>query len=595
MEVRKRLLIAICLIGGVTASAQRKGNSPALSAPKRSGAIQGQVVDTRGVVQPGIPITITGLNGGLVKRIFSDPNGIYDFASLNPGIYSIEIALPNFLPFLKAPIQITPGAAVLMNISLRSLGETVQIGPPADPSKARDDWKWALRSASPVRTILRYQASDTTHKYSGRESAGWAIPLRGSVQLLAGNDSRSFGADPGLRTVFDMAYEMRGNSSLDIAGNAGWERGTPAAALRASWIKRHDSGSDSRLALTVRQLFLPSGDRYLSGPFGVPFGDRLQSFSGRYENRRPLPHNVSVAYGALFEAVGLAGKSTSWSPFGQVIYTPSDVTRWMFVFTSESPRPRPAASLTPALVDNSLALPQISTDVYGSRAAVLETGRHLEAAWRRSLGGRYRVEAASYFDSLSNVALSLSAGEGAFRNSGLLQDPFSSVRFLDGGGYSSAGGRTAFGYQVTSNTDLMLSYSYGGGLRTDQSHVMADSAKTLRSSIRRQAGSSIAMRVRSSVPRSHTEITTSYEWLPKNTVSSPDPFRNGMSAAEPFLALTIVQPLPRTEILPGQFQAIADFTNLLAQGYIPIHGQLGRTSYLFPVARSFRGGFSFVF
>lgn len=68
-----------------------------------------------------------------------------------------------------------------------------------------------------------------------------------------------------------------------------------------------------------------------------------------------------------------------------------------------------------------------------------------------------------------------------------------------------------------------------------------------------------------------------------------------MGRSEPYLNVALVQPLPSYEILPGHFQAIADFTNLLAQGYLPIHGPDGSTNYFFPSARSFRGGFSFVF
>ena len=41
--------------------------------------------------------------------------------------------------------------------------------------------------------------------------------------------------------------------------------------------------------------------------------------------------------------------------------------------------------------------------------------------------------------------------------------------------------------------------------------------------------------------------------------------------------------------------AIIDVRNLLAQGYVPVLGQDGRTLYLVDSARSVRGGVAFTF
>jgi hypothetical protein len=57
----------------------------------------------------------------------------------------------------------------------------------------------------------------------------------------------------------------------------------------------------------------------------------------------------------------------------------------------------------------------------------------------------------------------------------------------------------------------------------------------------------------------------------------------------------LLQPLPSPNILPGQFQAMVDFSNLLAQGYLMVQTPDGGKSLLFPSARSFRGGFNFIF
>jgi hypothetical protein len=63
---------------------------------------------------------------------------------------------------------------------------------------------------------------------------------------------------------------------------------------------------------------------------------------------------------------------------------------------------------------------------------------------------------------------------------------------------------------------------------------------------------------------------------------------------EPFLGIQIRQPLPTMAFLPAHIEALADFRNLLAQGYVPVSGA-GDKLVLTPAYRSFRGGFSVEF
>jgi hypothetical protein len=60
---------------------------------------------------------------------------------------------------------------------------------------------------------------------------------------------------------------------------------------------------------------------------------------------------------------------------------------------------------------------------------------------------------------------------------------------------------------------------------------------------------------------------------------------------DPDLHLSVRQQLPG---LNGRWVALADFSNLLAQGYVAVNGQDPRMM-LVPVLRSFRGGVSFQF
>jgi len=70
-----------------------------------------------------------------------------------------------------------------------------------------------------------------------------------------------------------------------------------------------------------------------------------------------------------------------------------------------------------------------------------------------------------------------------------------------------------------------------------------------------------------------------------------DPFGETASQMDPNLHLSIRQPLPG---LNGRWEARADFSNLLAQGYVSANGVESRIVFA-PVLRAFRGGVSFQF
>ena len=74
-----------------------------------------------------------------------------------------------------------------------------------------------------------------------------------------------------------------------------------------------------------------------------------------------------------------------------------------------------------------------------------------------------------------------------------------------------------------------------------------------------------------------------------------DMFNQSAGQADPYLNIFIRQPIPGTGFLPGHMDAVVDIRNLLAQGYIPVMGQDGRTVYLVQSARTVRGVVAFTF
>ena len=72
-----------------------------------------------------------------------------------------------------------------------------------------------------------------------------------------------------------------------------------------------------------------------------------------------------------------------------------------------------------------------------------------------------------------------------------------------------------------------------------------------------------------------------------------DLYSESAMAIDPNLSLSIRQPLP-SFMMAGHWEALADFRNMLSQGYVSLEGLDGRM-LIMPVERSFRGGVSFQF
>src|SRR5439155_24265167 len=61
-----------------------------------SAAISGTVRDTTGAVLPGVSITVTNTESGLMRTVVSNETGSYNFQSLPVGPYELITDLPGF-------------------------------------------------------------------------------------------------------------------------------------------------------------------------------------------------------------------------------------------------------------------------------------------------------------------------------------------------------------------------------------------------------------------------------------------------------------------------------------------------------------------
>src|SRR5579884_4405132 len=105
----RRVLPALRLFAAVLLCAAAAWSQPA------SGAIKGVLADSSGAVVPAVTVTLNG-NGG-TRSAQSQADGSYTFSGLQPGPYTISVALEGFDTFSHV-VTVNAGATAQMPIQL---------------------------------------------------------------------------------------------------------------------------------------------------------------------------------------------------------------------------------------------------------------------------------------------------------------------------------------------------------------------------------------------------------------------------------------------------------------------------------------------
>src|SRR5271169_4966667 len=221
-----------------------------------SGAISGYVRDGSGIPQMGAAVEILG-SAAQALKVFTDDRGFYSVASLLPGTYSVKVNAPSFLPTLREKIGVRAGAKLMVNVTLTTLFEAIQLVPLRGPVDD-DDWRWTLRSVS-NRPILRVLEDGTTVVAQSGESAA-DHDLKGSVTFLAGSPGQGFGSPSDMTAGFAVERSLLAGGTLRLNGNLGYEadgQGIPSAILRSTYINRFNGVFEPSVAITALRLNSP--------------------------------------------------------------------------------------------------------------------------------------------------------------------------------------------------------------------------------------------------------------------------------------------------------------------------------------------------
>src|SRR5262249_29742632 len=114
----------------------------------------GSVSDTTGALIPGVTVTATNTETGIVNTVVTNEAGVYQFASLQPGTYKLTAELPGFQTQLVNALKLAFSEQARFNFTMQIGGLTTAI----DVNVAADT---LLASSSSVGTVLPvYKVND---------------------------------------------------------------------------------------------------------------------------------------------------------------------------------------------------------------------------------------------------------------------------------------------------------------------------------------------------------------------------------------------------------------------------------------------------
>ncbi len=545
---------------------------PVLAAD-RPGSISGYVRSASGEPQMGAMVEVLSSAARNLK-VFTDESGFYSASGLLPGVYTIKAYSPSFLPALRERVGLRPGSTVVVNLKLSGLFEAIQLPPMRGPADD-DDWKWVLRSAS-NRPILRMLENGSLA--AATEEGGDKHDLKGTMSFVAGSAYGGFGSASDMNTGFSVERSVFSSGTVALQGNVGYNGGSPNTVLRASYGHALANGSEPQMAFTMRRLAAP----------GINGHDTaLQALALSGSDKFTMGDILELRFGSELQTIQFLGRVTAFRPFGSVDLHLSPNTVLEYRYATAEPENRSEKGFDSAPADLSESGPRVSLANF---SPTVERAHHHELSLSRRMGNT-NLQIAMYSDRVADPALT-GVGDASGDGGEVLPDYYSQTFTYRGAELDARGMRVVLQRKLASDLTATLDYGYGGVLDLSKTDVaLRDARKDTYVRDRHTAAGKFS----GVLPGTKTHWIASYRWISGQALTPVDRFNESAGQSDPYLNIYFRQPIPGTGFLPGHMDAVVDVRNLLAQGYVPVIGQDGRTVYLVQSARTVRGGVAFTF
>jgi hypothetical protein len=541
---------------------------PASGAVK-PGSISGYVRDASGVPQMGAMVEVLGsASRGL---LYTDARGFYSISGLLPGVYNIKVSAPSFLPTLREKVGLRSGASVMVNLTLSTIFDAFQLAPGGGAAE-EDDWKWTLRSVA-NRPILRFD-EDPSGTVISSEAEDRA--LKGRLSFVAGSDSGGYGGASDVNTRFTLEHSLFSSGTLALNGNLAYGNGAPTTVLRTSYSHTLANGSRPEIALTVRRFSAPDPNLHSLQALALTASDALT-----------LGDLVELNFGSELQTIQFMGRVNAFRPFGSAVLHVSPNTMIAYSYATSIPNGRVEKGFDSSPADLSETNPRVSLAGY---TPALERARHQEISVSRRMG-KTSVQLAAFSDHIANTAL-VGVGDTSTIGGDILPDIYSGSFTYQGKDLETSGLRFVVERKLNNDLTATFDYGYGGVLDLGSEQESVDSARSAMRTLNRHA---LSGKLKGTIPHAKTHWIASYRWINGQALTPVDLFNASPGQADPYLNFFIRQPVPSMGFLPAHMEILVELRNLLAEGYVPVLAQDGRTLYLVQSARALRGGVAFNF
>lgn len=559
------------------------GSAAAQSKPV-FGKLAGVVRDGAGTPQMGAVVQIIPEAQAQASPLQSLTNtrGIFQEQRLMPGLYTVRVTLAGFLPSLEQHVRVATNLTTVLRIQLESMFASLDQlrRPPASPLET-DDWKWVLRSAQAMRPVLQWVEGEEAARSGGGETLS-AVQTRGLLELTTG--TRRPGSASNLAdaagTAFAYNQRLGVRSHLILAGQVSYDR-APAGGLAAIWMPSGSLAGGARSTLVLREAKL--------GRVGPAFRSVRLDQSGK----AALGDRVLLRYGAEYVLVSLHSSASSLRPRGELTLRLN--TKWSASLLAaahpgeamlpDHPGEDDDSGLLGAALDQFDVFPAL---LWRNSRPVLEGGWHKEISAERKLGARGSLQLALFHNENAHVALFGKGRNPAAGNSptGLFFDGF----LTDGGALRSWGSRVALRKELNDDLEVRFIYTTADALIPGRSGEIP--AGELPGALSMGRRHSVSSAVKTRLPRLGSRLDAGYTWVDGKFLSRLDSYGESLYQNDPYLHVGLRQPLPKFAL--GRWELLAEYQNLLKQGYVPVSGTQGRVVYV-PAFRTFRGGLSVQF
>lgn len=569
MKIPYRILWLV-LLAGLLSPAQAQADS-------RLGKLAGTIVDFAGKPQMGATIWIVAANqmGAVPLRARSNEKGRFEADLLPAGIYSVRVTLAGFLPVLDQHVRVSANLTTILKLEMDSVlssmaGLRRQPQQPIDP----DEWDWILRTSAATRPVLRWQEDSGNAAATQVESSSRQRP-RARVELTSGSLQPGVIPDTLLGPSSAFAYDQSigGGGRLILAGQYGYAS-APSAGLAATWLPFGDAAGAPRTTVVVQQFRL--------GPAGPTYRGMRTEQSGELG----LGGRVSLRYGAQYVRMGFDRSASSMQPRAEMVVRVAH--NWT---ASASAGARPLRQqLETGDLESALAQFELFPAVmFHDGRPMLEGAWHEEAGIEHRSGNRSSFALAVYQDSSQHTPIFARAIIDPEDPSDLPSEFLSFTQAVNGGRSTAWGTRAAYRQKFGEDVESVFIYAYAGALTADE---LAEGG-ALRDALQARPRHSIAARFSGRVPHLGSRFACSYKWINRSAVSRQDPYGEVLYDIDPFLNFSVRQPLGNP-FGGGKLEVLADFRNVLGQGYVPLNTADGRMR-LMPARQMLRGGLSFQF